>query len=170
MTIAIILALASISLCSQLSQESPAMQSRVRTNSGTLEKDLNHAARQENVHLLFDVLMRHRIVHLIHGNMIIILYNSKFPGCQFVRLFRQRQKIFLFFFEKNAFATARLLLEWLSVKLLQFFLYRTVQFRQRKNCCVRNAATIHVEIMPTVPSTFGLSRGVLTRAGITQVP
>lgn len=39
-----------------------------------------------------------------------------------------------------------------------------------KNCPLRRAAVIHVEMFPAVPSALGLSFGVLTRAGMIAVP
>ena len=41
---------------------------------------------------------------------------------------------------------------------------------REKNCSLRRAAVIHVEILPTLPSALGLSLGVRTRAGMIAVP
>ena len=41
---------------------------------------------------------------------------------------------------------------------------------RERNCWCRNAARIHVETMPAVPSAFGLSFGLRTRAGMITMP
>jgi hypothetical protein len=41
---------------------------------------------------------------------------------------------------------------------------------KEKNCSFRKAAVIQVDMFPTTPSTFALSFGFLTLAGIMAVP
>ncbi len=41
---------------------------------------------------------------------------------------------------------------------------------KEKNCSSRSAAMIQVDIFPTIPSAFGLSLGVRTRAGMIATP
>ena len=59
-----------------------ALETQVRGNPGTGKKDLHGGPGKAYVHPLLDVLIRDRVVHELHADVVVILDRGNLPDCQ----------------------------------------------------------------------------------------
>lgn len=94
------------------------VQSAMGANTISAVEHLNRGAGHAHIYFLPDVLKWHRVVHAIHGNVVVGANRSNLPDSQFVGMCRQWAKERLFF-GKSCSPAAVPLLKWFVVKALQ---------------------------------------------------
>ena len=112
-----------------------AMETQVRGDLDTGEKDLYCSPGTAHIHLLLDVLIRHGIIYALHINMVVILDGSHFPGCQLKWCSRKRRQE-LFLLGKTSCPAAILFLERLVVRGFQFLMDCFIQFHKGQKLAV----------------------------------
>ena len=106
----------------------PAVQPGMGTDSVPAVENLYRGSGEPDIYFLLDVLKGNRIVHALHGNVVIWSHRCHFPGGQFKRSGRQRAQEGPFFC-KAAGPAAFPLLERFMVERLQTVPNRLVQFQ-----------------------------------------
>ena len=147
----------------------PSVQPGMGTDSVSTVENLYRGSGESDIYLLLDVFKGNRIVHTLHRNVVIGTHRCHFPGGQFKRPGRQRAQ--------EGLSSAKLLARlpslfwkglWLNVsRRSQIALFSS---NRDKNWRFRRAASMKVEMIPTVPSTAALSLGARTLAGRIAVP
>ena len=94
-------------------------------------EDLDGGTGRTNIHLLLDILIWYRVIHLIHRDVVVGCNSCDLPGCQFKGTGRQRKKKWSFLF-KDKSAAAVLLLERLMIELVQSLANGLIQLCQRQ--------------------------------------
>ena len=106
-----------------------AMETQVRGNSGTREEDFYCGPSKAHIHLQLDILIRHRVVHALYADMVIVLDSGDFPNSQLERSCRQRLQKELFL-GKTGCPAAFSLLKWLVVEGFQLLADCLIQFHK----------------------------------------
>ena len=112
-----------------------AVETQVRGDPGTGEEDLHCGLGKAHIHLLLDVLIRHRIIHAHHADMVVILDGSRLPDCQLKRRSRKRQQKQLIFL-KTGRSAALPSLEGLVVGGFQFLMDYFIQFHKEQKLAI----------------------------------
>ncbi len=116
-----------------------AVETQVRGDPGTREEDLHRGPGKSYIHLLLDVLIRHRIIHALHADVVVILDGSHLPDCQLKRRSRKRQQKQLLFL-KTGRSVALPFLEGLVVKGIQLLSNGLIQFHEGQELAVAQSS------------------------------
>src|SRR5699024_6093215 len=116
-----------------------AVETQVRGDPGTREEDLHRGSGKSYIHLLLDVLIRHRIIHALHADVVVILDGSHLPDCQLKRRSRKRQQKQLLFL-KTGRSAALPFLEGLVVKGIQLLSNGLIQFHEGQELAVAQSS------------------------------
>ena len=112
-----------------------AMETQVRCDPDTREEDFYCGPGRAHIHLLPDVLIRHRVVHALYADMVIVLDSGDLPNSQLERSCRQRlQKELLL--GKTGCPAAFSLLKWLVVEGFQFLADCLIQFHKGQKLAI----------------------------------
>ena len=78
----------------------PAMETAMRGNPVVMIKYFNRCFCYAHIDLIFDILIRHGVVHFVYCDVIVELDSGLFPLSQFEGCGRQRCQQWLFFPKK----------------------------------------------------------------------
>ena len=109
----------------------PAVQPHMGTNAIPSKEHLHRIPGDAHIHLLANVFIRDRVVHLFYGDVVVRANCGDLPRRQLKRAGRQRLEERLLFLKQKRPA-AVLLLERLVVELLQLFEDGLIQLTQRQ--------------------------------------
>lgn len=123
----------------------PTIESVVRADAVCVKENLHGSLRDACILFLFNVFIWNGIIHIVDGNVIVRTDSRHFPRCQLKRSWASKDSKKWLLFPKRRRPAAVSLLKQL-------------------------AASMKVEITPTMPSTIALSLGARTLAGMTAVP
>ena len=70
----------------------PSVKSPMRGNSIVIIKYFNRCICYTHIYLIFDILIRHGVVHLVYCDVIVELDSGLFPLSQFKGCSRQRSQ------------------------------------------------------------------------------
>ena len=104
-------------------------------NPGPEEEDLHRGPGEAHIHLLLDVLIRHRVVHVLHADVIVILDRGNLPDRQLERRSQEGQQKQLLF-RKAGRPAALPFLEGLVVEGSQLFPNGLIQFHEGQKLAV----------------------------------
>ena len=98
-----------------------AVEPFVAADTGAFIENLNGTPAVTDVHFFLDLLIGHRIILCLYGDMIIQLDGCHFPLCEFIGMHRKRLHKGGFFLLEYGIAAALPFLERRMVKLIQLF-------------------------------------------------
>ena len=113
----------------------PAVKPGMEADPVAAEKHFNSGFCNSDIHLLLDIFVGNRVIHLLHADMVIVANGSDLPCRQLIRSGRQRHEECSLLRKQRRTATI-FLLERLVVKLVQSFLNCLIQFPQGKKSVV----------------------------------
>ena len=96
----------------------PTVKPEMGANPVATEKHFNGGFCNSDIHLLLDIFVGNRVIHLLYADMVIGANGSNLPGRQLIRSRRQRHEECPFLLKQRRTA-AFFLLERLVVKLVQ---------------------------------------------------
>ena len=125
-----------------------AVKPQMGDDTGTGKEDFHRGPGKAYIYRLFDVLIRHRVVHALHTDMVIVLDSVHPPNNQLKRGCRQRLQEELLL-GKTGCPAASCLWKGLWLNASNFSWTASFSSKRDRNWWLRKAARTQVEATPT---------------------